>query len=158
MLDSRKKILSPAGARKIGRLFRKRKLVFTNGTFDILHAGHVSYLEKARRLGAALIVAVNSDKSVKKYKGPGRPLNPLADRLRVLAALECVDYVVAFGDETPLKVIKRVRPRILVKGGDWKKNQIVGAREVESWGGRVVRMPVLTGRSSTRLIEALKRL
>lgn len=114
---------------------KRKKIVFTNGTFDILHFGHVTYLEKAKKIGDILIVGVNSDRSVKSYKGPDRPLNHEHDRLRVLASLSCVDYVVLFHDPTPLGLIRKIRPHLLVKGADWKKNQIVGSRDVESWGG-----------------------
>src|SRR5207237_698317 len=113
-----------------------KRVVFTNGCFDLLHKGHINYLEKARNLGTLLVVALNSDSSVRKLKGKGRPINRLADRLRVIAALECVDYVTWFGEETPLKLIRLLRPRVLVKGGDWSPHQIVGASDVLSLGGK----------------------
>lgn len=133
-----------------------QRIVFTNGTFDLLHLGHVTYLQKAKCLGDILIVGVNSDSSVKSYKGPDRPINAQADRMRVLAALECVDYVVLFSEPTPLRLILRVKPDILVKGADWKKNQIAGAREVQSWGGKVKLIPLVRGRSTTRMIEKMQ--
>ena len=135
---------------------RGKKIVFTNGTFDLLHAGHVIYLRKAKSLGDTLIVGVNSDSSVKSYKGPDRPLNPQKDRLRVLAALECVDYAVLFNEPTPLRLILELQPDFLVKGSDWKKDQIAGAREVESWGGKVKLIPLVRGRSTTGLIQKMK--
>ncbi len=130
--------------------------MFTNGTFDILHRGHVEYLEKARRAGDVLIVGVNTDRSVKSYKSPDRPINPQNDRIRVLTALACVDYAILFGDPTPLALINSIRPHVLVKGADWKKSQIVGAREVESWGGKVKRIPLTKGRSTTRIINKMR--
>ncbi len=133
----------------------RRKIVFTNGTFDILHRGHVSYLEKARAAGDFLVVGVNSDSSVRSYKGPGRPVNPEADRLFVLAALQCVDYVVLFSDPTPLKLIMKLKPDVLAKGADWKLKDIVGAPEVMGWGGSVKRIQFVKGRSSTRVINKL---
>lgn len=150
-----KKILP---AQKLARVLKQRssrhaKVVFTNGCFDLLHKGHVTYLEQARKLGSALVVALNSDKSVKRLKGPERPLNTLADRLEVMAALECVDYVTWFEEDTPLEVILALRPKVLVKGGDWKPEQIVGAAEVLSWKGKVKSLPYVAGRSTTELIE-----
>lgn len=145
---------------KIGTLVhrlrsRGKKIVFTNGTFDLLHLGHVRYLEKAKRLGDVLVVGVNTDRSVKSYKGPGRPINPERDRIEVLTALGCVDYAVLFDEPTPARLISRVKPDVLVKGADWKKVRIAGAREVESWGGRVRRIKLTPGRSTTRLLRLL---
>lgn len=133
----------------------KKKIVFTNGTFDILHRGHVTYLEKARAAGDLLVVGVNSDSSVRSYKGPGRPVNPQADRLFVLAALQCVDYVVLFSEPTPLRLILRLQPDVLAKGADWKLKDIVGAPEVLSRGGQVKRIQFVKGRSSTKVINRL---
>lgn len=138
---------------KINR--RKNKVVFTNGTFDILHLGHVRYLQKSRAQGSLLVVGVNSDASVRRYKGPNRPINTQKDRLEVLAALECVDYVVLFGEDTPLNLIKAIKPDVLVKGADWKKEDIVGASEVESWGGQVRRIRFVQGKSTTGTIEKI---
>ena len=134
----------------------RKKIVFTNGTFDILHLGHVTYLQKARKCGDLLVVGLNSDSSVKSYKGPDRPINPQGDRAGVLAALECVDYIVIFNEPAPLSLILKIKPNVLVKGADWKKSQIAGAKEVESWGGKVVLVNMVEGRSSTRIIEKMK--
>lgn len=148
------KICSPAGvaarARKLGR---GKRLVFTNGCFDLLHKGHVTYLERARAQGDALVVALNSDASVRRLKGTGRPLNSLADRAEVIAALEAVDFVTWFSEDTPLKTILKIRPDVLVKGGDWKADQIVGGREVKTWGGKVKSLTFVPGRSTTKLIQ-----
>ncbi|OFZ70755.1 MAG: ADP-heptose synthase [Bdellovibrionales bacterium RIFOXYD1_FULL_44_7] len=130
-----------------------KRTVFTNGCFDLIHKGHVSYLQKARSLGDILIVALNSDASVKRIKGPSRPLNSLKDRLEVMAALESVDYVTWFSEDTPLKVIRLLGPKVLVKGGDWKIEQIVGAQDVIARGGKVFSLPYVKGRSTTRLLH-----
>jgi D-glycero-beta-D-manno-heptose 1-phosphate adenylyltransferase len=136
-----------------------RPLVFTNGCFDILHRGHVTYLAQARALGAGLLVAVNSDVSVKRLgKGDDRPINALADRMAVLAALECVSLVTWFDEDTPLQRIVTVRPDVLVKGGDWPVDAIVGAREVQGWGGQVHSIPFIHERSTSALVEKIKRL
>jgi len=135
---------------------KRKKIVFTNGTFDILHLGHVTYLEKAKKAGDILIVGVNTDRSVKTYKDPGRPVNPQADRIKVLTALECVDHAILFNEPTPLKLILKIKPDVLVKGSDWAVREIAGAKEVLSWGGKVKRVPLVAGRSTTRLIKALK--
>jgi D-beta-D-heptose 7-phosphate kinase/D-beta-D-heptose 1-phosphate adenosyltransferase len=134
-----------------------RRVVFTNGCFDLLHPGHVSLLEAARRRGDRLVVGVNSDRSVHGLKGPGRPLMGERDRARMLGALECVDHVTIFGERTPLKTIQLLRPAVLVKGADWGADAIVGRAEVESWGGRVVRIPIKRGYSTTRIIERIRR-
>lgn len=134
-----------------------RPLVFTNGCFDILHRGHVTYLEEAAALGNSLLVAVNSDDSVRRLnKGLDRPINPLADRLAVLAALQSVDLVIPFDESTPLEVIKQVHPDILVKGGDWPLEQIVGATEVIQYGGEVHSIPFRYQRSTTDLIRRIR--
>jgi len=130
--------------------------VFTNGCFDILHAGHVDYLEKARKLGDFLIVGLNSDRSVRAIKGPERPVNRESDRARVLAALGCVDAVVLFDEETPLNLIRELLPDVLVKGADWAEEDIVGGREVRGAGGQVVTVPLVENRSTTRLIKKLQ--
>ncbi|MGH8660742.1 MAG: D-glycero-beta-D-manno-heptose 1-phosphate adenylyltransferase [Burkholderiales bacterium] len=136
----------------------KRPLVFTNGVFDLLHRGHVTYLAQARALGASLLVAVNSDASARKLgKGDGRPVNALADRAAVVAALEAVTLVTWFDQETPLELILAVTPDVLVKGGDWKPEAIVGANEVRSWGGAVHTLPFAHERSTTSLIERIRR-
>ncbi|MHB1565589.1 MAG: D-glycero-beta-D-manno-heptose 1-phosphate adenylyltransferase [Acidiferrobacter sp.] len=132
-------------------------VVFTNGCFDILHRGHVTYLEEARALGGALIVGVNTDLSVRRLgKGDDRPINPLVDRMAVLAALASVSLVVAFDEDTPLRLITALQPDILVKGGDWPVAAIVGAREVEARGGRVVSIPFRFERSTSALIRAIR--
>lgn len=135
----------------------KRPLVFTNGVFDILHRGHVAYLARARALGASLLVALNSDASARSLdKGTDRPVNALEDRLAVVAALEAVTLVSWFEQETPLELILAVKPEALVKGGDWKPEAIVGAKEVRSWGGAVHSIPLLPGRSTTSVIERIR--
>lgn len=131
------------------------KLVFTNGCFDLLHPGHVRYLTEARRLGDRLIVAVNGDETVAKLKGKKRPLVPEAERMEVLSALVMVDYVIPFDEETPARVIQELLPDILVKGGDWPIDQIVGRDTVEAAGGRVVSLPFAEGYSTTGLIEQI---
>ena len=134
-----------------------RPLVFTNGVFDILHRGHVSYLAQARALGASLVVAVNSDASVQRLgKGPDRPINALADRMAVIAALEAVNLVTWFDDDTPLALIRLVRPDVLVKGGDWAPDNIVGAAEVRSWGGAVHSIPFMHERSTTATLAKIR--
>lgn len=134
-----------------------RPLVFTNGCFDILHRGHATYLAQARALGASLVVAVNSDESVRRQnKAPSRPVNPLADRMAVLAALESVSLVVPFDEDTPLGLILELRPDVLVKGGDWPVGSIVGAQEVKGWGGQVHSIPFIHQRSTTALIEKIR--
>lgn len=134
-----------------------RPLVFTNGCFDLLHRGHTTYLEEARALGASLVVAVNSDASVRRLnKGPERPINPLEDRMAVLAALESVSLVLAFEEDTPRELILAIRPDILVKGGDWPVASIVGADIVTAGGGRVLSIPFRYERSTTALVRAIR--
>lgn len=136
------------------RLKRQGKtVVFTNGTFDIVHRGHVEYLEKAKRLGDVLIVGLNTDASIRRIKGPKRPINPNADRAAVLAALASVDYICFFGDETPLRLITRLVPDVLVKGADWKIDAIVGKDVVEQHGGSVKTIRLTPGRSTTNVIQ-----
>jgi rfaE bifunctional protein nucleotidyltransferase chain/domain len=130
-----------------------RRVVFTNGCFDVLHRGHVEYLRFARRQGDVLLVGVNSDASVARLKGPTRPVNGLEDRMEVLGALEVVDGVVAFEDDTPAALIERVSPAVLVKGEDWRDKGVVGREWVEQHGGRVVLAPLLQGRSTTAVLE-----
>jgi len=137
---------------------RGRKVVFTNGCFDIIHAGHVRYLEKARSLGDILVVGLNSDASVRAIKGADRPIVPEAERAEVLAALRCVDYVVVFNEPTPLRLIKALRPDILVKGSDWAAHEIVGGDVVRESGGRVSRIRLLKGRSTTNIIRKILKL
>lgn len=136
-----------------------RPLVFTNGCFDILHRGHVTLLAQARTLGKSMIIAVNSDASVKRLgKGDDRPVNTLADRLAVMASLECVSLVTWFDEDTPIERIRECRPEILVKGGDWPVDKIVGNGEVASWGGKTVSIPFIHQTSTTALLDKIRRL
>ena len=138
----------------VDRLKREgKKVVFTNGCFDILHAGHTRYLREARKLGDALILALNSDSSVRSIKGPMRPIVPEAERAEVVAALDSVDYVTVFDELTPLELIEYLRPDVIVKGGDWAEKDIVGAETVRKWGGRVAIMPEIEGASTTNIID-----
>lgn len=148
---ARDKILSlEALARRVARARRDGlRIVFTNGCFDLLHRGHLRSLEQARGLGDRLVVAVNSDASVRRAKGPGRPIRPAANRMELVAGLACVDWVVGFGADTPLRLIERLRPDVLAKGGDWAPDEIVGAEEVRSWGGRVERLALVPGERTT---------
>ncbi|MFH1622430.1 MAG: D-glycero-beta-D-manno-heptose 1-phosphate adenylyltransferase [Candidatus Omnitrophota bacterium] len=134
---------------------RNKKTVFTNGCFDILHIGHITYLNKARKLGDALVVALNSDSSVKSIKGKNRPINKLKDREKTISSLECVDYICHFNQNTPLETIKRLKPDILVKGGDWKNKKIVGSDFVKNSGGKVITIPFVKGYSTTKIIKKL---
>jgi len=137
---------------------RHEKCVFTNGCFDILHKGHVRYLQQARSLGDRLLVAVNSDRSVRRLKGGDRPVQPENDRTEILAALECVDYVTLFDQDTPLSLIECIVPDILVKGGDWPVNRIVGREVVEKAGGTVLSIPYIEGVSTSSLIKKIQEL
>ncbi|MGA7981895.1 MAG: D-glycero-beta-D-manno-heptose 1-phosphate adenylyltransferase, partial [Chromatiaceae bacterium] len=136
---------------------RGETVVFTNGCFDLLHVGHVTYLEQARRYGHRLIIGLNTDRSVRSIKGPERPLIGQDDRARLLAALASVDAVVLFDEKTPLNLIKALRPDVLAKGADYTEKQVVGANEVKSWGGRLALIPLVNGRSTTSILEALRR-
>src|SRR5262245_9580244 len=153
------KILSPG--QMLGERERLRaggaRLVFTNGVFDLLHVGHVRYLAQARALGDALVVAINSDRSVRELKGPDRPLFDEAERAEILAALRCVDYVVVFDDVSPRSLIGKLLPDVLVKGGDYQIDEIHGREEVEAAGGKVIPLPFVPGASTTSLLERLKR-
>lgn len=151
------KILRPSQLPSILKQLKtkQKKIVFTNGTFDILHLGHVQYLQKARSCGDVLIVGVNTDRSVKTYKSPDRPVNPEKDRIQVLTALQCVDYAILFDEPTPLNLILQIKPHILAKGADWKKSEIAGASEVESWGGKVKLIKLVPGRSTTKIINSI---
>jgi D-beta-D-heptose 7-phosphate kinase/D-beta-D-heptose 1-phosphate adenosyltransferase len=152
---ARSKVLSRAHAARAATAARRRgeRLVFTNGCFDLVHVGHVRSLEQARRLGDRLVVAVNRDASVRRLKGRGRPIVPERQRAEVLAALACVDWVVLFGEDTPLRTIEALRPDVLAKGGDWSLDTIVGRREVESWGGRVVRLREIPSVRTSAIVE-----
>lgn len=141
---------------ELERLRREGKtVVFTNGCFDILHVGHVRYLREARKLGDALVLGLNSDASVRTLKGDKRPLVPQDERADVLAGLESVDYVVIFEEETPLELIRYLKPDFLVKGGDWSADDIVGAEDIKQWGGEVVVAPLIEGRSTTNVVEKI---
>ncbi len=135
---------------------RKQKIVFTNGVFDIIHRGHVSYLAKARSFGDCLVLGLNSDSSVRRLKGKDRPLQSQRDRAEILRALRAVDYVVVFGEDTPDKLIRQIRPDILVKGADYKISEIVGAEFVRSYGGKVRRVRLTPGRSTSTLAKKLR--
>ena len=134
-----------------------KRIVFTNGCFDLIHPGHVRYLRAAKGLGDVLVVALNSDSSVRRLKGPGRPLVLQRDRCEVVAALEMVDYVTVFGEDTPYRLIKELAPDVLVKGGDWKPDQIVGADLVRARGGTVRALPFARGYSTTKLVRKAER-
>jgi len=150
------KVRAPGDAAR-WRERQRGPVVFTNGVFDLLHVGHVALLEAARAEGGALVVGVNSDASVRRLgKGTDRPVVPGQERARLLAALACVDCVVLFDEETPLALIKRLRPDVLVKGADYARAAIVGADQVEGWGGRVVRVPLVPGASTTELLARLR--
>ncbi|MCK4739834.1 MAG: D-glycero-beta-D-manno-heptose 1-phosphate adenylyltransferase [Deltaproteobacteria bacterium] len=136
---------------------KNKKVVFTNGCFDIIHAGHVRYLKKARSLGDLLVVGINTDKSVKKIKGEDRPIVDERDRAEVLSALKCVDYVLLFSEPTPIKLITAILPDVLVKGADWKIGEIVGEKVVKANGGSVRRVRLAPGRSTTDIIERIKK-
>ena len=155
-VEFERKICPPAElASRIGKL--SRPLVFTNGVFDILHRGHVTCLAQARALGASLVLALNSDASARRLgKGEDRPVNSLPDRLAVAAALEAVTLVTWFEEDTPLELIRTVRPDVLIKGGDWKEDAIVGAAEVRSWGGTVRSIPFVHQRSTTDVISRIR--
>lgn len=154
-----RKIKSAAGLTKIlaGLRAGRKKIVFTNGCFDIIHPGHVVYLAAAKKLGDILVVGLNSDSSVKKIKGSGRPINDERSRAIVLSALEPIDYICIFSESTPYNLIGRLRPDVLVKGGDWKASCIVGSDIVKSYGGRVRTIPFVKGFSTTSVIEKLSR-
>jgi rfaE bifunctional protein nucleotidyltransferase chain/domain len=136
---------------------RGLRIVFTNGVYDLLHPGHVRYLQEARTLGDMLIVGLNADESVRRNKGPDRPITPELERAEVLAALACVDAVVVFGEDTPASIIRTIQPDVLVKGADWPADQIVGRDTVEARGGRVVLIPVEQGYSTTSIVERIRR-
>jgi D-beta-D-heptose 7-phosphate kinase/D-beta-D-heptose 1-phosphate adenosyltransferase len=135
---------------------RGQTVVFTNGVFDLLHPGHVRYLRRARGLGDSLIVGINSDESVRANKGQGRPITPQAERAEILAALDCVDGVVVFDEDTPLEIVNALQPDVLVKGADWAEHAIVGREVVEARGGRVVRIPVEQGHSTTAIVQKIR--
>jgi D-beta-D-heptose 7-phosphate kinase/D-beta-D-heptose 1-phosphate adenosyltransferase len=152
------KIIVSSNLKRIIQKLKKtgKKVVFTNGCFDILHVGHVNYLQKAKKLGDVLIVALNTDSSIRKLKGKNRPIVSEKDRAKVIAALECVNYVTFFNELTPFKIISNLRPDILIKGADYKNKEIVGSDIVLSYGGKVKTVPLVKGKSTTILIEKIK--
>ena len=155
--DSDLKIRSAASVKRLLESERQkgRAIVFTNGCFDLLHVGHVKYLQKARRLGDLLVLGLNSDASIRRLKGPKRPLIDQDERAHILAALDCIDYVVIFDEDTPLELIREVRPHILVKGGDYQPDQVVGKDFIESYGGRVELITFVDGKSTTNIVEKI---
>ena len=156
----KEKIIPPAAIQAHCEKLRAcgERIVFTNGVFDLLHAGHVQYLREARALGTRLLVALNTDESTKNIKGENRPLIPLMHRVEVLAAMEMVDCVTWFNENTPGAIIEMVKPDVLVKGGDWPVDQIAGRDFVESIGGRVLSLPFRSGNSTTNIVEAILKL
>jgi rfaE bifunctional protein nucleotidyltransferase chain/domain len=153
------KVASPAALLRIrkGLKSQGRKVVFTNGCFDLLHAGHVKLFREAKARGDVLIVAVNDDASIGRLKGCGRPIFPLAERMEVLSAVEFIDYVTWFGEDTPQKIIAALVPDVLVKGGDWTPDKVVGRPEVEAAGGKVVIVPYVKGKSTTGVIDRIRK-
>jgi D-beta-D-heptose 7-phosphate kinase/D-beta-D-heptose 1-phosphate adenosyltransferase len=158
MLNS--KLKSRAELKKIVTRLKKagQRVVFTNGCFDLLHVGHLRYLRRAKAEGDILVIGLNSDESVRRLKGETRPLVAQEERAELLAALEMVDYVSIFDEDTPLNLIRALEPDVLVKGGDWKKDEVAGAAEVEGWGGRVVIAPLIPGRSTSDLVSRIAHL
>ncbi len=156
---NKNKIKQLKGLKRIVATSKKRgeKVVFTNGCFDIIHLGHIRYLEKASSLGNKLVVALNSDASERRLKGNRRPIIPEQERAAIVAALECVDYVIIFAETTPLRLIKALQPDVLVKGGDWEKKDIVGKDFVESYGGKVASVGFVKGYSSSSIIARAKK-
>ena len=155
LIPARKKIKSiPLLKKEILSLQKQgKKVVFTNGVFDILHIGHIRYLEKARAMGDILVVALNTDSSVKRLKGKHRPLVSQRERTELVASLDSVDYVTLFAEDTPLKTIVALHPDIIIKGGDYQLSEIVGMKEVKGWGGKVKRIPLVKGYSTTQFIN-----
>jgi len=153
----KEKIKERKNLRKIIEGLKKegKRIVFTNGCFDLLHAGHVRYLEAAKALGNVLIIGINSDPSVRGLKGPLRPILPLEERAEILSGLGCVDYVTVFDEPTPLELITLIQPHVLVKGGDWTREDVVGRDVVEGSGGEVVILPFVPGSSTTNIIETI---
>jgi len=151
------KILYKNSLNGIVKRLRKNKktIVFTNGCFDILHRGHIEYLKKAKKLGDILIVGLNADRSVKRIKGEGRPIQKQSDRLIIITSLSFVDYAILFNESTPINLIKQIKPDVLVKGGDWLKENIVGNNVVSSYGGKVLSIPYLQGKSTSNIISKI---
>lgn len=151
------KIVTPNQLSKIRRNLIKQTFVFTNGCFDILHVGHIRYLKEAKALGDILVIGLNSDRSIRVIKGKSRPIIPLDQRVEVLAAIEYVNYIIVFDKPSPLELIVRVQPDILVKGEDWKEDKIIGGKEVKEYGGRVERIKFTTPTSTSDIIEKITR-
>jgi D-beta-D-heptose 7-phosphate kinase/D-beta-D-heptose 1-phosphate adenosyltransferase len=153
----KKKIKDKEDMKKVVERLKKegKRIVFTNGCFDLIHVGHTRYLQEARKLGDVLIVGVNSDRSVRRIKGKKRPVIPEEERAEVLSALQCVDFVVIFGEPDPLNIISLLKPDVLVKGGDWSEDAIIGREVVESSGGKVVRIPEIKGASTSSIISRI---
>ncbi len=158
--DPLTKIKTRAALKKLAAKFKKKKTVFTNGVFDILHRGHITYLNQARKQGDLLVVALNDDASVKRLKGDSRPIHTLSDRILTIAALECVDYVTWFSEDTPLDTILALKPALIVKGGDYSptaakasKEYIVGTTECKTWGGKSKVLPYVDGYSTTKILN-----
>jgi len=149
------KIVTPNQLNKIRRNLIKQKFVFTNGCFDILHVGHIRYFQKAKALGDILIIGLNSDKSIRTIKGPSRPIIPLHERAEVLSAIEYIDYIIVFDKPSPLDLILRVHPDVLVKGEDWEEENIIGAKEVKEYGGKVERIKFTTDTSTSKIIKMI---
>ena len=153
------KLISKARLKRLAQKLKKRRktIVFTNGCFDILHAGHVEYLEQARKMGDVLVLGLNSDSSTRRLKGPGRPVNNQKDRAKVLSGLSSVDYICFFNEDTPIHLIRLVKPNFLVKGADWSITQIAGVKEIAGWGGKVKLIKLLKGKSTTNILNKVKR-
>ena len=134
-----------------------KKIAFTNGCFDILHVGHVRYLREAKKTADVLVLALNSDSSVQSIKGEKRPLVPEEERAEILAALEFIDFVIIFPELTPLELINYLKPDIIIKGADWPENKVVGGDNVKKWGGRVILIPIVEGKSTTNIVEKIKK-
>jgi len=158
-VKGKKKIFSRQAIKSLAANLKKqgKKVVFTNGCFDLLHVGHARYLRRAREAGDFLVVGLNADSSVRKIKGPGRPVLPGGERAELLSALASVDAVVIFTEPTPIRLIELIRPDVLVKGADWLADQIVGGDLVRSYGGRVLRIPLARGKSTSAIIKKIQR-
>jgi len=144
--------------KQLKRILKKRKnkiVAFTNGCFDLLHYGHIKYLKSAKKMSDILIVGINTDASIKRIKGKNRPITPLAQRMQIISALEVVDYVISFSEDTPYNLIKEIKPDLLIKGGDWDTKEIVGKDIVESYGGKVITIPYIKGISTTGIIKKI---
>lgn len=157
MKDSKVRTLAHLKKIRVRLRRRGKTVVFTNGCFDLIHGGHIALFKKAKTCGDVLVVALNTDVSIRKLKGPSRPVFPLKERFEVLSAIEDIDYLTSFSETTPRKIIAALLPDVLVKGGDWGTEEIVGRAEVEAAGGRVIRAPYLKGHSSTDIIRKILR-